>query len=191
MIQVWKFLGGAWAPPAPPPATGLESHHCSRTISQPEQNQINGTETYLRHQRYNPRRNYYNHELLLFWGLYRPSQAISRWKMSQNTEYLWEISTTQQTTILPPCWLVSGCPSSLALVRHAIQDGGKWYRSMQGENEWQWKKLNENTYEISSMKRVTKKFLDVSHVVVVQNNGKEVQKKCAARASLLFCLLHL
>ena len=50
--------------------------------------------------------------------------------MSQNTEYLWEISTTQQTTILPPCWLVSGCPSSLALVRHAIQDGGKWYRSM-------------------------------------------------------------
>ena len=50
--------------------------------------------------------------------------------MSQNTEYLWEISTTQQTTILPPCWLVSGCPSSLALVRHAIQDGRKWCRIM-------------------------------------------------------------
>ena len=62
---------------------------------------------------------------------------------------------------------------------------------MQGENERQSKKLNENTYEISSIKRVTKKFLDVSHVVVVQNNRKEVQKKCAARASLLFCLLHL
>ena len=38
---------------------------------------------------------------------------------------------------------------------------------MQGENMRQWKKLNENKYEISSVKRVTKKFLDVSHVVVV------------------------
>ena len=32
-----------------------------------------------------------------FLRLHRPSQAISRWKMSQNTEYLWEISTPQQT----------------------------------------------------------------------------------------------
>ena len=39
---------------------------------------------------------------------------------------------------------------------------------MQGENEWQWKKVNENTYDISSIKCVTKKFLEV-----VQNNGKE------------------
>ena len=58
---------------------------------------------------------------------------------------------------------------------------------MQGENERQWKKVNENTYDISSIKRETKKFLKV-HVVVVQSNGKEMcKKKCAARAMLVFC----
>ena len=31
----------------------------------------------------------------------------------------------------------------------------------------------KNTYDISSIKRVTRKF----HVVVVQNNGKEMYKK--------------
>ena len=43
-------------------------------------------------------------------------------------------------------------------------------------------KRNKNTYDISSIKRVTRKF----HVVVVQNKGKECTKKCAARAKLLF-----
>ena len=38
------------------------------------------------------------------------------------------------------------------------------------------KKVNENTYDISSIKRVTKKFWKF-HVVVVQNNGKEMYKK--------------
>ena len=33
---------------------------------------------------------------------------------------------------------------------------------MQGENERQWKKVNENTYDISSIKSVSKKFLEVS-----------------------------
>ena len=34
---------------------------------------------------------------------------------------------------------------------------------MQGENEQQWKKkVNENTYDIFGIKRVTKKFLEVS-----------------------------
>ena len=47
---------------------------------------------------------------------------------------------------------------------------------MQGENERQRKKVNENTYDISSIKRVTKKFLKV-HVVVVQSNGKEMSKR--------------
>ena len=45
---------------------------------------------------------------------------------------------------------------------------------MQGENERQWKKVNENKYDISSQKRVTKTFLEV---VVVQNNGKKMYKK--------------
>ena len=44
---------------------------------------------------------------------------------------------------------------------------------MQGENERQWKKVNGSTYDISFIKRVTKKFHDVG----VQNNGKEMYKK--------------
>ena len=40
------------------------------------------------------------------------------------------------------------------------------------------KKANRNTYDNSSIKRVTRKF----HPVVVQNNGKEMyKKKCTAR----------
>ena len=48
---------------------------------------------------------------------------------------------------------------------------------MQGENERQWKKVNGNTYDISSIKRVTKEYVRVFwkfHVIVVQNNGKEM-----------------
>ena len=43
----------------------------------------------------------------------------------------------------------------------------------QGENERQGKKVNRTTYNISSIKRVTRKF----HAVVVQNTGKEMYKK--------------
>ena len=46
--------------------------------------------------------------------------------------------------------------------------------------------MNKNTYDISSIKRITKKF----HVVVVQNMYN-VQKKFAARAKLLYCQLEL
>ena len=51
------------------------------------------------------------------------------------------------------------------------------------------KKVNKNTYKISSIKLITKKFLEVLiHVVFEQNNGKEIyKKKCAARAKLFFC----
>ena len=38
------------------------------------------------------------------------------------------------------------------------------------------KKVNKKRYDISSVKRVTKKFLEVS-LVVVQNNGEEMYKK--------------
>ena len=47
----------------------------------------------------------------------------------------------------------------------------------QCENEWQRKKKNRNTYNFSSIKRVTRKFLAEFHVVDVQNNGKEMYKK--------------
>ena len=50
---------------------------------------------------------------------------------------------------------------------------------MQGENERQ-RKI------ISSIKRVTKKFLEVSRCSCAKQWQKNVQKKCAARAKLLF-----
>ena len=48
------------------------------------------------------------------------------------------------------------------------------------------KKVNENTYDISSKKRVTKKFLEVSHCSRAKQRQRNVQKKCAASAKLLF-----
>ena len=51
------------------------------------------------------------------------------------------------------------------------------------------KKVNENTYEISSIKLVTKKFLEVSRCSSAKKKKtakKSTQKKCAARAKLLF-----
>ena len=73
----------------------------------------------------------------------------------------------------------------------------------QGEIERQWKKnkkqnktkqknkkrVNKNTYNISFIKRVTWKFLEVSRCSRAKKNGKDwnVQKKCAARAKLFFC----
>ena len=44
------------------------------------------------------------------------------------------------------------------------------------------KNVNENTYDISSKKRVTKKFLEVSRCGRVKQRQRNVQKKCAARA---------
>ena len=48
------------------------------------------------------------------------------------------------------------------------------------------KKVNENTYDMSSIKRVTKKFLEVSRCSRAKQRQRNVQKKCAARAKLLF-----
>ena len=47
------------------------------------------------------------------------------------------------------------------------------------------KKINKNTYYISSIKRVTR-----NHVEVVQNNGKETcKKKCACTGKVAFLLI--
>ena len=51
------------------------------------------------------------------------------------------------------------------------------------------KKVNENTYDISSIKRVTKKFLEVSRCSRAQQRQRNVHKKCAARAKCLFLLI--
>ena len=49
------------------------------------------------------------------------------------------------------------------------------------------KKLNKSTYVISSMKCVTRKFLEVSRCSRAKQGQSNVQKKCAACAKLLFC----
>ena len=50
------------------------------------------------------------------------------------------------------------------------------------------KKGNEKTYDISFIKRVTKKFLEVSRCSRAKQRERNVQKKCATRAKLLsFC----
>ena len=49
------------------------------------------------------------------------------------------------------------------------------------------KKVNKNTSDISSIERVTRKFLEVSRCSRAKQRQRNVQKKCAARAKLLFC----
>ena len=53
------------------------------------------------------------------------------------------------------------------------------------------KKVDGTTYNISSIKRVTRKFLEVSGCRLARPRQKDVQKKCVARAKLFFCLLDL
>ena len=56
----------------------------------------------------------------------------------------------------------------------------------QGENERQWKEVNENTYEIE---RVTKKFLKVSRCSRAEQRQRNVQRKCASRSKVAFLLI--
>ena len=49
------------------------------------------------------------------------------------------------------------------------------------------KNVNENTYDTSSKKRVTKKFREVSHCSRAKQRQRNVQKKGAERAKFLFC----
>ena len=63
--------------------------------------------------------------------------------------------------------------------------GGHQY--MQGENECSEKKVNAYTDDITSIKRITKMFLEVSRCSRAKQWQRNVQKKCAARAKLLFC----
>ena len=47
------------------------------------------------------------------------------------------------------------------------------------------KKVKKKTYDTSSIKRVTKKFLEVSRCSRAKQRQRNVQKYCAARAKLL------
>ena len=48
------------------------------------------------------------------------------------------------------------------------------------------KKVNKKTYDISSIKRVTKTFLEVSRCSRAKQWQRNVQKKCAALQSCFF-----
>ena len=51
------------------------------------------------------------------------------------------------------------------------------------------KKVSEKTHDISSIKRATNKFVEVSRCSRARQRQRNVQKKCAARAKLLFLLI--
>ena len=60
----------------------------------------------------------------------------------------------------------------------------------QGKNERQRKKVNMTTYNISFIKRVTRKFLEVSCRRRAKQWQRNVQKKCAACANkVVFSLI--
>ena len=60
---------------------------------------------------------------------------------------------------------------------------------MQGENERQWKKeVNLNTNDISSIKRVTKTFLEVSRCSGAKQRQR-MYKKCVLHVQSCFFLL--
>ena len=51
--------------------------------------------------------------------------------------------------------------------------------------------MNNNRYDISYIKRVTRKFLEVSRCGRAKQRQRNVRKKCAARAKLFFLLIRL
>ena len=55
-----------------------------------------------------------------------------------------------------------------------------------GENERQCKKSTKNTYDISSIKRVTRKFLEVSHCSRAKQRQRNVQKSVLHVQSCFF-----
>ena len=51
------------------------------------------------------------------------------------------------------------------------------------------KKVSEKTHDIFSIKRATNKFVEVSRCSRARQRQRNVQKKCAALAKLLFLLI--
>ena len=49
------------------------------------------------------------------------------------------------------------------------------------------KRVNKNTSDIPAIKRVTRKFLEVSRNSCAKQRQRNVPKKCAARAKFLVC----
>ena len=55
--------------------------------------------------------------------------------------------------------------------------------------QWKKKKINKKTYDISSIKSVTRMFLEVSLCSRAKRRQRNVQNKCAASAKLFFLLI--
>ena len=71
-------------------------------------------------------------------------------------------------------------------------NGGEKMRNVRGHQckmkmSGSGKIVNDKTRDISSIKCVTKKFLEVSRCSRAKQRQRNVQKKCAALATLLFC----
>ena len=67
----------------------------------------------------------------------------------------------------------------------------KWEMLAATNARWKWaaekKKVQDNMYDTPFIKNVTKKFLEVSRCSSAKQRQRNVQKKCAACAKLLFC----
>ena len=68
----------------------------------------------------------------------------------------------------------------------------KWEMLAATSAKWKWaavkKKVNGNTRNISSIKRVTNRFLEVSRCSRAKQRQRNVQEECAARAKLLLLI---
>ena len=67
-----------------------------------------------------------------------------------------------------------------------MRNASGYHMKMSGSKKKK-KKGNKITFCISSIKRVTRKLLEVSLCSRAKQRQRNVQKKCVARAKLLFC----
>ena len=74
----------------------------------------------------------------------------------------------------------------VAVVRKMRNASGRKFKVKMGGSE---KKVNDNTYYSPSIKRVTKKFLEVSRCSRVKQQQRNVQKMCAVQCTCKVALL--
>ena len=74
------------------------------------------------------------------------------------------------------------CRKSNGYVKHKKFPKPPYYSGHQGGE----KKGNRNTYNISFVKRVIRKFVEVSRYGREKQRQRDLHKKCAARAKLFF-----
>ena len=116
------------------------------------------------------------------------------WAKNLGYPCIQEILVLRKSYVLRPPHLVSRAEILQFKYPRVSAANGEKMRNASGrqdENERQGKKVNRTTYNISSIKRVTRKFLEVSRCSRAKHRQRNVQKKGAARAKLVFCQLDL